>query len=60
MTTIIRIDTKLSQSYEFSLILKIEVVLLNGKGNQSFIHDFVIFFAKERLSNFIAFKHGNS
>ena len=34
--------TKLSQSYEFSLSLKVEVVLLNGKGNQSFIHDFVI------------------
>ena len=33
---------KLSQSYEFSLSLKVKVVLLNGKGNQSFIHDFVI------------------
>ena len=38
----IPIHTKLSQSYKFSLSLKKEVVLLNGKGNQSFIPDFVI------------------
>ena len=42
-------STKLSQSYEFSLILKIEVVLLNGKGNQSIIHVFVISLLRYRF-----------